>query len=113
MSGLRRGVSGRVRLGEGQLGELEWAEFALLLSLILRAQRSQIVERGFRFGRVRWLRRETLDGEVALAVLDDDRRQAQARAVEVKFDLREVKRIEAEFERPTSQMRLGLLAIGL
>src|SRR3990170_1326715 len=106
MSGLRC-VSGRiggsVHLGQGQLGELEAAQFALLLSLILRAQRSQIVERGFRFGRVRWLRRETLDGEVALAVLDDDRRQAQARAVEVKFDLREVKRIEAEFERPTSQ----------
>ncbi len=85
----------------------------MLLGVILCAQRGQVVERGFRFGRVRWVRRKPFDGEVALAVLNDDRRQAEARAVEIEFELREVKRIEAEFECAPRQVRLDLVAIAL
>ena len=80
------------------MGELERAEFALLAGLIFGAQRGQVVQRRFRFRRVGRLGGQTLNGEMALAVLNHDRRQAERAAVKIELDLRQVEGVEAEFE---------------
>jgi hypothetical protein len=104
-------LSGRIAVGRVRVVLKDGLE--PLLSVILGAQRREIVQRRFGLGWVWRLGRQVFDGEVTLTILEKDRGQAQAPAVEIQFDLREVEWIKSQFQGAAGPLWVHLIAIAL
>jgi len=92
---------------------VERAEFALLLSAVLLAQRSQKVEGGLGLGRVGRLGGQPFDLEVALAVLHGDGGCAEVTGLKVEIEVTEVEGVEAQLDSLTGEGAIDLVGVVL
>jgi len=100
-------------IGVGKTGEMECAKRLLLLVVVLLAQSSQKVERGLGLGRIGRVGGQSLDLEVALAVLHGDGGCAEVTGLKVEIDVTEVERVETQLDGLTRKGRIDLIDVVL
>ena len=92
---------------------MELAELLLLLSAILFAQGGQEIERRLGLGRIRWVGGQTLDFEMALALLDGDGGRPKVLLIEIEFDAAEIEGVKTQLEGVSGQGRVDLVDVVL